>query len=420
MLKSRRPYEKANIMKNVDYVTIDADDDLKLNPNGFMSVLANITRTGIFSYMVIEPDGTTKIIRQLRHPDEVFNETSMATLEGLPTTNTHPTENNEKVEISPENASSFIVGMTSDRSKKIEVPFIGDSEDYIQTRITFFDKPTMEEIRTGKKKEFSLGYNCDLEESSGVWNGKSYDYIQRNIEYNHLSLVPRARGGNGCTLVTDSDDIHCDGISLDDFKVDKILEPKLNEKEKNMKVFIRDGKEINVEDNVYDVLTSLKSTSDKADGDIAAKQKVIDSLEAERDELKSKVTDEQEQKDTELFASKVNLRVALVSKAAKILNTDSFEEFEGMEDKAIHLKVINQIHPDINLDGKSDDYLQARFDLCLENHKEGPSKGETKIGSDIKNTDAVESTYKDKRAKAWADAKDAWKKPIDFKKSRFK
>ena len=52
----------------------------------------------------------------------------------------------------------------------------------------------------------SLGYNLDLEETPGVWEGQPYDVIQRNIVINHLALVMEARAGDQARLNIDGRD----------------------------------------------------------------------------------------------------------------------------------------------------------------------------------------------------------------------
>ena len=55
-------------------------------------------------------------------------------------------------------------------------------------------------------KELSLGYNLDLDETPGEWNGQPYDAVQRNIVINHLALVLEARAGEQARLNFDSRD----------------------------------------------------------------------------------------------------------------------------------------------------------------------------------------------------------------------
>ena len=62
-------------------------------------------------------------------------------------------------------------------------------------------------MKSAGLKELSLGYNLDLEETPGVWNGQQYDAIQRNIRINHLALVQEARAGERARLNIDSRDV---------------------------------------------------------------------------------------------------------------------------------------------------------------------------------------------------------------------
>ena len=63
-----------------------------------------------------------------------------------------------------------------------------------------------DEMKKSGFKELSLGYNLDLDETPGVWQGEHYDAIQRNIRINHLALVREARAGDQARLNVDSKD----------------------------------------------------------------------------------------------------------------------------------------------------------------------------------------------------------------------
>jgi hypothetical protein len=43
------------------------------------------------------------------------------------------------------------------------------------------------------KNELSLGYRCTYSYEPGIYNGESYEYVQRNLRGNHLALVDEAR-----------------------------------------------------------------------------------------------------------------------------------------------------------------------------------------------------------------------------------
>jgi hypothetical protein len=396
-------------MLNLDYIKLNTDE-IPLQPNGFLNILSNLTRTGVFVYQEISPDGTVRVIRQLRHPDDVFKEESMATLVGLPTTENHP-----KDLVTPENALNSIVGMSTDRPKRVPgVQFNGDKEEYIQQLVTFFNPAAIKKIVDGKKRELSLGYECELEEIAGEWNGIRYDYRQRDIKYNHLSLVDRARGGANCRVLMDSDDVEveqhliCDGVSFgDNFNNDVDTE-----KEELMKVFLSDGKEYKVEDEAYELLIKLqKDSADKATL-LSDSTKNLDTITAERDELKVKTEDgkaeEKSAKDKANFDSAVTKRVELVSKCVKILG-DS-EDVANLDDRAIKVKVIEKLRKDAKLDGVSDEYINARFDICVEDFKP-VNKDEEILGkSNVEGKKDAVGGYEEARKKSFEDAKNQWKR----------
>jgi len=379
--------------KNVDYLNFD-ESDIEILPSGFMSLLANLTRTGIFVYQQIEPDGTVKILRQLRLAEEQ-DEEMLATLSGLPLTNNHPEEL-----VSPENAEDYIVGMTSDRPKKILAPVQnGDDaeEEFIQQRVTIFNKDTMQDVKRRRKRQVSLGYTCELDFTPGVYKGQNYDCIQRNIRVNHVSLVQHARGGSNCKLLLDGKEqtINLDGTSIDEKNIPK---------EENVKVFILDGKEYTVEDSVHALLTSLKTERDEAIQNLDAKTKSVEKLTALKDDLESKIKVQNDADDADKFQAAVRERVALESKASKVLGEDV--NLDGLSESEIKKKVVKKLRPSISLDGKSEDYIDARYEIALEDFNEDSSdEVSKKMGKKIqaKNDDSEDafSAAEKARKAAW-------------------
>ena len=343
-------------MRNVDYINLD-QADVEEMPNGFLSLLANLSRTGIFTYQRIAPDGSIEIIRQLRTSEEVFDPESLASLAGLPLTNNHTEEM-----ISPENAEDYIVGMSSDKPKKILLPVQNaddaDEEEFIQQRLTVFNPDTIEDILKKEKTEISLGYTCQLDETPGTYKGKPYDVVQRNIRMNHVSLVRQARGGRNCkVLLKDGTEtvVNYDGFTG--------LEEN-NSKESNVKVFNHEGKEYKVEDSVYSLLSSFQDGVDSAQSLSNEKQKEIDKLQAINDDYKSKLEVKKQTDSADQLRKAVRVRVSLERQGEKVLG--SSVNFDSLSDEEIKIKVIEKLRPSSNLDGKSAEYIEARFDMAME------------------------------------------------------
>ncbi len=77
-------------------------------PQGFLRVPGNLTRTGVLTYY--RSDGSK--FRELRHPAEVFNEDSLGSLAFAPVTERHPAGL-----VSPKNVSSVQVGVVTGARK---------------------------------------------------------------------------------------------------------------------------------------------------------------------------------------------------------------------------------------------------------------------------------------------------------------
>ena len=367
------------LKKNLDFLAID-EKQIPLQPNGFLSIKANLTRTGVFIYYNKNDDGSVSIVRQLRLPEEVFAEKTLESLNGLPATNDHPAEL-----VTTDNVSALVIGMTSDRPTKVTIPEVaidGESqEDYVRQQITFFDKKAINEIQSDKKREFSLGYTCYLEESDGgEWKGQKYDYIQREIVYNHLSLVDAARGGTHCTVILDGNGEE-KSIMIDGLSVGNSLKNKSPDKGAVMKKIVIDGKEFEVDDHVAEAFEKE-----------AKKAALVDSLEAERDSLKSALTqkdsESEKTKQKQILDAQVSAKVSLLTKAKAIVG-DSMDLL-SLSDREIKEAVIKSA-TNFDCKEKSDAYVDARFDIvCDSNEHHLQNDAEKFIGNSALNQNDAE------------------------------
>jgi hypothetical protein len=158
-------------------------------PQGFLKCPGFATRTGVFPYM----DGNGKVRRELRHPDDVFDPESLETLKNAPVTIEHPPEM-----INPKNVAQYRKGHTTDR---VEV-----NRELVETDIICEDQDAIDAVEKEGIRELSCGYDADIVEESGTYNGAPYDYRQKKIIYNHLALVKRGRAGPEVRLRMDSAD----------------------------------------------------------------------------------------------------------------------------------------------------------------------------------------------------------------------
>ncbi len=153
---------------------------------GYLIDTPILTTTGIFEY--VNSDGSVR--RELRLPEEVFDPDSLASYQGKPIIISH-----DAGLVTKDNVSENSIGT-------ILTPGYQDG-DAVRAKITIHDT---DEMKRSRLKELSLGYNLDLDETPGEWQGQRYDAIQRNIRINHLALVREARAGNQARLNIDSRD----------------------------------------------------------------------------------------------------------------------------------------------------------------------------------------------------------------------
>ena len=122
-------------------------------------------------------------------------------LVGLPVTDEHPPE-----------LLTADTARTYTRGAILAAEFVGDAQ---RVTLWLMDSEAIASMRSGKT-ELSLGYQVDIDKTSGEWQGKKYDAIQTNRRYNHIALVDRARAGRRARLdAMDTTTITIDGQQFD-------------------------------------------------------------------------------------------------------------------------------------------------------------------------------------------------------------
>ena len=161
-----------------------------------------LTSIGIFEYT--NADGSIR--RELRLPEEVFKPESLKTYKGKPIIITH-----DAGLITKDNVGQEAIGTILSEGYQ-------DGDD-VRAEIIIHDTDEMKSVGL---KELSLGYNLTLDETPGVWEGKPYDAVQRDITINHLALVLQARAGDQARLNIDSRDRTPKGVKKMTKKTKKV------------------------------------------------------------------------------------------------------------------------------------------------------------------------------------------------------
>ena len=345
---------------------------------GFLKGRAIVTSIGVFTYK--RADGT--IQRELRLPEEVFSPSTLNSMKLKPVTLNHPTElvtsdNADKLQVGSLGDNPSWTKEWHDRNWEEVTDGINCAIDMIVTK-----KDAIDAVLNGKQA-LSMGYTCDLEmaEPGSTWCGVEYDFIQRNIRYNHCAIVDSARAGDNAKieLRADSED-----AVLEDIMVTKID----GGTKMSLKKIKLDGIEYEAEESVIKALNAEKARADAAENDACETKKTMDKkvadmekkvtefekriseLEAERDSAKEKkdAAEAELEKVKADAADPTHLDAAVKAKIELLHNAEKakVEVKEDMSDMDIKKAIITSQFPKANFDGKDDVYIQARYDSAVE------------------------------------------------------
>lgn len=149
---------------------------------GFLKAIADIARPGVFPYLYENGE----IVYEAKLPQDILSAETVTSASGVPLTLDHPKDaDGNHILVTPENAKELSHGNVSE-------PEIEDGK--IRVLLTALSKEAIDQIRSGKR-ELSIGFEYDLDQRPGEYDGKSYDASQKNIRINHVALVGSGRAG---------------------------------------------------------------------------------------------------------------------------------------------------------------------------------------------------------------------------------
>jgi len=383
---------------------------------GGLRVPARVTRTGVLPYR--RPDGTIR--RELRHPDEVFNTDSLASLHGATVTDLA----HHKGLLSVANWKDATLGHAEQ---------VRRDGKFVEVDLVINDPTAIADIENGRLHDISCGYSCKLFAEPGVYNGEPYDVIQRRIRYNHVAVLPKGKGraGTDVALRLDAKDAaECvETPDPENERTDTMAEPQT-------KTVIRiDGKDLE-----YGSAAHIKHLEDAHLADLqkaeTEKKQLVercDKAEGKADlfEKKAKKSEEDAAEEEKAAKSKRKARERLLRRAIRAMRAytdepdgdeekmDALEdELAELSDKDLMLKVVRcdaAYAEDKDIGAKPEAYIEAIFDSLL---KSGVTRTDgidsvTKILERVKRQDpGHKDPTSDARTKMNKTAQDAWKQPL--------
>lgn len=363
------------------YDTGELAKPLKMG-NGWLRADGYLTRTGVFTYR--NADGTER--RELRKPEDVFHPAHLDSIKMMPITDTHP----------PEFLTSRNTGehQRGHMGEKVE-----PEGTLIKGNMLFTDAALIQKLERGDMNQISMGYTCDVDETPGTTEtGEMYDGIQKNIRANHVAIVPRGRAGAEARVHMDSEasvmlsiqtlsganrsnspgggttvkKIRVDGVDYDEGSKElkdalEAYAKKLDEHHQKMTTAEEDRRKETRDHKAAmdDINTKLAQMQAKTD---AAAERAAKAEKEKEDAVKAALAEH-------------TARQVLVATARPILGKKF--KFDGVSDKDIKLAVLRETSPELELKGKQDAYIDARFDIAVEQFKgDGEVNGSNVVTDD--------------------------------------
>lgn len=292
--------------------------------SGYITDTPILTRTGVFLYK----DAKGNERREYRPPEVVFAADSLALYRTLPITDGHPGK------VTAQNVKMHLCGTVISAGRQ-------DGENLLADIVIHDPLPVAQ-----GKKELSVGYEVEFDETPGIApNGERYDAKQIAIRPNHLALVFRGRAGTA-RLNLDAADA---------------VDPQ--EEVTNMqKVKLASGLS-------YDAAPEVAQEVDTLRAQITTLQAAADTATARADSVASELTALQGsvEKIKQDAADDALAFVSLQNKAKELGVTFA----QDAKPRAIKEAVIKAVRgATFNMDGKSDAYVDAAFDMAASEKSE--------------------------------------------------
>lgn len=321
---------------------------------GFLYVY-RVPIAGAMVQKYVKSDGSEEMEAKL--PEEILSDATVSSANSKPVTDGHHGL------VTKDNSHDLMKGFTASN---------GHVEgNMLYNDITITDPNLISQIKNGSKRELSIGFETQMDPTSGTYNGAKYDAVQRNIRINHVAVVPKGRAGHEVRLIGDSAEA-----------VEQVEPSEEKGNQMETRVVRADGQNITVAADDVEKITKLdadnsakakqiadldaqikKLQAEKAQlqGDADASAKKADEAQAKADSLEADNKKLQEEFD-KYKADGVDKKLELIDKVKSFVGDEY--DYHGKSDRDMKIDAVKTIKGDsVDFTDKSDTYVQAAFDM---------------------------------------------------------
>ena len=375
--------------------------DVRVSDSGYLEAFARTARTGVQQYLGAEmgrPD--LGVVNVYRDASDVFSHASLHSFAKIPVTVDHPPSG-----VSAANWKQVAVGTTGEE-------VLRDGER-LKIGLKIMDAAAIAAVQAGKR-ELSVGYKTEIIWGDGVApDGTPFQAKQTQIVADHIAIVARGRAGETCRI----------GDAWTPTESQK-PSPQPQRDALPMKTHLVDGHPVEMSDAAIIAVANLQKQLGTAVADALAKDTALNDAKATHveairakdaahaDVLKVKDT-EIATKDAEIEKLKANqiddakldalatARADVIGKAKSII---ADVKTDGISVPAIRRSVVAAKLSDAAIKDKSDDYVEARFDMYADEAAKRPDAfRQAVITTPQRSADAADPQRKRKEdlANAW-------------------
>ena len=322
-----------------DKLQLDAQSGVDPD-TGFLTGRVTLAKVGVYPYL--QADGSVR--HEFVPPETLADKTWLASCEMAPVTVLHPPE-----PVCATNADRYQVGALGEQ--------VVAKDDRNESRLRVYRADGVEAVKAGVT-EASCGYTCVLVHKPGEYQGQKYDAVQTARRMNHLAIVPRGRHGPDVRLRMDAAYPFAPEPAPEQPKELKMPAVRLG----NLTLDVADASTAQA---IQTHVDTLQAKADAAEAAKLAEKTRADKAEGERDAAKAAAEQAKAEvaKAAEQARADAKARMALESQVAKVLPE---LQTEGKTDAELRLAVLQKLDPQFKADGKSEVYVQARFDAALD------------------------------------------------------
>lgn len=249
--------KKTNHNNNSKNYSMDKQSAKEYDLNGYFLVSDNpISKSGVFEYAgrnIPDAPDPDKMYKVYRSEKELNNPETLKSFKLMPIIDDHEMLGKDATPVERKGMH----GVTGE-----EVYF---KDGVLYANLKVHSESLKDKIANGKK-ELSCGFYNDWTPQKGTFNGESYDYIQTNINCNHIALVDAGRMGKDVAVLDEKDQINKKGNSMDE-ELKKYLEDIIARLEKleNMEKEEEETKIEASEDMEKEESEDMKSEDEKSE-----------------------------------------------------------------------------------------------------------------------------------------------------------